>query len=91
MGDEDSAAEGAYWQQADLRDLNEGLEIMWTAEEEVEAAYAMMEQAKRTLHEAREKQKMVKMSTQYYKTNSYRPRTWEKGGKGNTKGSGGDN
>ena len=91
MGDEDSAAEGAYWQQADLRDLNEGLEIMWTAEEEVEAAYAMMEQAKRTLHEAREKQKMVKMSPQYYKTNSYRPRTWEKGGKGNTKGSGGDN
>ena len=77
-----------YYQHEDLGGLNEeGLQIMWSAEEEAEEAYAMLEKAKRTLQEARDKQKMVKMSRQYYRTTSYRPRTWEKGGKGSGKNS----
>lgn len=35
--------------------------------------------------ESGEKQKMVKMPRQYYKTSTYRPRSWEKGGKGTGK------
>ena len=46
----------------------EGLGLMGDAEEEVKKAYAMVEQAKRTLREARDKQKIVKMSRQYYRT-----------------------
>ncbi len=60
----------------------EGLGLMCDAEEDVEKAYAMVEQARRTLREARDKQKTVKMSRQYYKTQTWKPRSWEKGGKG---------
>jgi len=82
-GEEEWEPEGGYWSHQDLQGLNdEGREIMWSAEEEAEGAYAMFDQARRTLRDAREKQKMVKMSRQYYKTNTYRPRSWEKGGKG---------
>lgn len=61
---------------------DEGLGLMCDAEENVERAYAMVEQARRTLREAREKQKSVKMSRQYYKTQTWKPRSWDKGGKG---------
>ena len=92
FGEDDEDTNMSFYQRSDLQGLSdEGLEIMWTAEEEVEGAYAMMEQAKRTLREAREKQKMVKMSRQYYKTNTYKTRPWEKGEKGGGKGTYGGN
>ena len=53
----------------------EGL-ILWNnTSQEIEEAMAMMQQAKRTLREARSRQHTMKLSRQYYKTNPH-------GGKG---------
>lgn len=59
--------------------ISEGIALIGEAEEEAEEALAMMEQARRTLKEARAKQHQVKLSRKYYKVTT-------DGGKGAGKG-----
>lgn len=68
----------------------EGLTVMGEAVSEAEMAWTAIQNGKRTLREARAKQHQVKMSRQYYRTTTWKPRAWEKGGKGahHTAGSG---
>ena len=61
-----------------LADYNEeGKALLTEAGEDIAHAWALMEQGKRTLREAREKQHQVRMSRKYYKINnasSFKPR-----------------
>ncbi|CAE7351625.1 unnamed protein product [Symbiodinium sp. CCMP2456] len=71
---EDSEVE--FQQGYHVEDLNEeGQALVAEAEEEAQQALAILQNAKRTLKEARSKQHQVKMSRQYFKTsnNSFRP------------------
>ena len=65
----------------------EGLSLMVEAVDEAEMAMNAIHNGKRTLREARAKQHQVKLSRQYYRTTTWKPRTWEKGGKGGPSGS----
>ena len=71
MEDDDTPPdETAQWTAAGLEQqgmTEEGIALVAEAAEEAEEALAAMEQARRTLREARAKQHQVKMSRQYYK------------------------
>ena len=70
--DELPLEETAQWTAAGLEQqgmTEEGIALVAEAAEEAEEALAAMEQARRTLREARAKQHQVKMSRQYYKVN----------------------
>ena len=68
---EDAAADEAMMGE----DLSEEGQALWLdARKEIQEAYALIEQGRRTLRQARNRQHQVKMSRRYYKT-SYRSAT----------------
>ena len=76
-----SEEEETSWTAGDLRAdgmTSEGIALVAEAAEEAEAALAAMEQARRTLREARAKQHQVKMSRKYYKVPEGRDRDNQK-------------
>ena len=83
--DEDAYEDASAWVTYD--DLNEeGMALMTEAQAEAETALAALQQSRRTLREARDKQHQVRMSRKYYKT-SFRTSSQPKGG-GKGKGQG---
>ena len=68
--DDDAGEESAQWTAAGLEQqgmTEEGIALVAEAAQEAEDALAAMEQARRTLREARARQHQVKMSRQYYR------------------------
>lgn len=81
QGDEspDDDEEGMDWANLALAGLNaEGMALMADAESEAQSALALIDQGRRTLKDARSRQKFVKLSRQYY---------GQKSSKGSGKGS----
>ena len=87
MDDADDEDDEVYYQQAmtSMEDLNEeGQALMSAAQDEVDRAWAAVQQGRRTLKEARDKQQQVRMSRKYYRTSF---KTYRNDGKGSSKGS----
>ena len=75
QGDEspDDDEEGMDWANLALAGLNaEGMALMADAESEAQSALALIDQGRRTLKDARSRQKFVKLSRQYYGQKSFK-------------------
>ena len=80
--DESPPPETAFNAETELNE--EGLAIWSETEEEIQSALAAVQQAKRTLKNARERQKMVKQSRQYFRYSSSSRRSHQdRGGEAN--------
>lgn len=83
--------DGPDWANLAHAGLNaEGMALLSTAESEAQSALALIDQGRRTLKEARSKQKFVKLSRQYYgsRSSSTSGRSYQHGTNVNTPGTG---